>query len=120
MIYDKQSGVLSNEVADHRRRIDVASGAIKSLEEKQKSLGEAKKTDAIEAELKKIDSEIERHTKTTDVEKKVLEAVDKKKKENEEEYKKHVESCQKVKGKANVAIAGVNDAALTLKNQREY
>lgn len=34
MIYDKQNTVLNNELADHKRRIEVANGAISSLEEK--------------------------------------------------------------------------------------
>ena len=38
MIYDKQSSVISAEIADHQRRIDVAEGAIASLTERQTTL----------------------------------------------------------------------------------
>lgn len=36
------------------------------------------------------------------------------------EYETHVDACDKTKSAANVATAAVNDAATTLKNQREY
>lgn len=54
------------------------------------------------------------------VEEKVIAAVKEKKTTNEKEYTDHVTSCQKIKAKANVSTAAVNDAATTLKNQREY
>jgi hypothetical protein len=120
MIYDKQGSVLNSELIDHNRRVDVATGAISSLKEKKKTLDDAKKTADLEIELDKIKSELERHDKVVEVEKKVIKAVQDKRKENEKEYTDHVESCQKTKSKANIAISGVNDASLTLKNQREY
>lgn len=43
-----------------------------------------------------------------------------KKEKNHKEYDEHVDKCAKSKKKALVAVAGVNDAATTLKNQREY
>lgn len=63
---------------------------------------------------------MDRHEKTVTLEKKVLKAVETKKKKNEKDYKEHVENCTKLKGRANISIGGVNDAATTLKNQREY
>jgi hypothetical protein len=36
------------------------------------------------------------------------------------EYETHVDKCDKTKQNANVATSAVNDAATTLKNQREY
>jgi len=36
------------------------------------------------------------------------------------EYEEHVDKCDKTKSKANIATSAVNDAATTLKNQREY
>jgi hypothetical protein len=120
MIYQKQGTVIASELADHQRRLDVASGAITSLKEKKSTLKKAKESPELTAQLDKIDGEIDRHTKTTKVEEKVLDAVREKKTKNEKEYKEHVEACQKLKGKAKVAVGGVNDAATTLKNQREY
>merc|ERR1711981_436496 len=121
MIYDKQASVISAEIADHQRRIDVAEGAIASLTEKQTTLTAGGKPGPdLDAQLAKIASEIERHTKTSGVEKKVIAAVKDKKKQNEKEYQDHVMNCQKLKKKANVSIASVNDQSTTLKNQREY
>lgn len=68
----------------------------------------------------KITSEIERHTKVVTIESKVIVAVKEKKVTNEKEYQEKVTTTQKLKKKANVAIAGVNDQATTLKNQRDY
>jgi len=121
MIYDKQMSVISAEIADHQRRIDVAEGAIASLTEKQTTLTAGGKPGAdLDAQLAKIASEIERHTKVSGVETKVIAAVRDKKKQNEKEYQDHVVNCQKLRKKANVAIASVNDQTTTLKNQREY
>lgn len=121
MIYDKQMSVISAEIADHQRRIDVAEGAIASLTEKQTTLTAGGKPGPdLDAQLAKIASEIERHTKTSGVEKKVIAAVKDKKKQNEKEYQDHIVNCQKLRKKANVAIASVNDQTTTLKNQREY
>jgi hypothetical protein len=120
MIYDKQSSVITSELSDHARRIDVAEGAITSLKEKKTLLGEAKATAEITAQITKIESELERHTKVITVEEKVITAVKEKKETNEKEYITHVESCNKIKAKANVSTSSVNDAATTLKNQREY
>lgn len=120
MIYEKQSTVITSELADHARRIDVAEGAIASLKEKKGLLDDAKKSADVEAQLAKIESEIERHTKVQGVEEKVITAVKEKKEENEKEYLKHVESCQKLRSKAKISTSSVNDAATTLKNQREY
>lgn len=70
--------------------------------------------------MAKIEAEIDKHTKVVGVEEKVISAVKEKKTINENEYTEHIENCQKLKGKAHVAIHSVNDAATTLKNQREY
>merc|ERR1712110_1016908 len=67
-----------------------------------------------------IGSEIERHTKVVAVEEKVIAAVKGKKDKNLSEYESHVDKCDKTKAAANVATSAVNDAATTLKNQREY
>lgn len=120
MIYDKQGAIITAELADHQRRIDVAAGAITSLTEKAKTLAGAKPSAEVTAELAKIASETDRHTKLIAVEEKVIAAVKEKKAANEKEYKEHVENCQKLKTKSNISIGGVNDAATTLKNQREY
>jgi hypothetical protein len=120
MIYDKQGSVITAEIADHQRRIDVAEGAIASLTEKKTTISAGKPGAELDTQLAKIESEIERHTKVAAVETKVITAVKEKKKANEKEYTDHVTNCQKLKKKANVAIAGVNDQATTLKNQREY
>merc|ERR1711981_1517379 len=60
MIYDKQGSVITSELSDHARRIDVAEGAITSLKEKKTLLGEAKKTADVETQVAKIESEIDR------------------------------------------------------------
>lgn len=39
---------------------------------------------------------------------------------NTKDYDDHVTKCDKIRSKANIATAGVNDAATTLKNQREF
>jgi len=67
-----------------------------------------------------MESEIERHTKVVSVEEKVITAMKEKKEKNLKEYDDHVEKCGKTKAKALIATAAVNDAATTLKNQREY
>jgi deoxycytidine triphosphate deaminase len=100
--------------------MDVAEGAIVALKEKKEQLADAKKTKDLEIQLEKIESEIERHTKVTKVEKKVVDAVKEKKEKNLKEYEEHQEKCVKAKSEAVVASAAVNDAATTLKNQREY
>lgn len=74
----------------------------------------------LDANLAKIEAEVDKHTKVVAVEEKVIAAVKEKKTLNDKEYTEHIENCQKLKGKAHIAIHGVNDAALTLKNQREY
>jgi len=56
----------------------------------------------------------------TKVEEKVVAAVKEKKDKNVKEYEMHQDKCVKVKSEAVVASAAVNDAATTLKNQREY
>jgi chromosome segregation ATPase len=119
-IYDKQSQILGSELNDHSRRIDVAEGAITSLKEKKKMIDEGKKTKDTEIALSKIESEIERHEKSTKVEKKVVDAVKEKKDKNQKEYDEHMTKCESTKQAANIANAAVNDAATTLKNQREY
>lgn len=119
-IYEKQNAVITAEISDHQRRIDVSDGAIKSLEEKQTTLKDAKETPETKNELAKIDSEIERHTKTIAVEKKVLAAIKEKKAANDKEKEDHSTECDKLRSKANIASAAVNDASTTLKNQREY
>jgi len=50
----------------------------------------------------------------------VIKAVEEKKEANVKEFKEHEEKCTKVKAEAIVSSAAVNDAATTLKNQREY
>jgi len=120
MIFEKQGQVISAELADHSRRIEVAEGAVTSLKEKKGQLDEAKKNKDIDLQFSKIDSEIERHEKVIGVEKKVLEAVKEKKEKNLKEYEEHLDKCDKQRAKANIATAGVNDASTTLKNQREY
>lgn len=120
MIFEKQGQVIAAELADHARRLDVAEGAITALKEKKESLADAKKTKDLEIQLDKIESEIERHTKVTKVEKKVIDAVKEKKDKNLKEFEDHTDKCTKVKSEAVVASAAVNDAATTLKNQREY
>lgn len=74
----------------------------------------------LDANLAKIEAEVDKHTKVVSVEEKVIAAVKEKKVLNDKEYVEHIENCQKLKGKAHIAIHGVNDAATTLKNQREY
>jgi len=120
MIFEKQGQVIAAELADHARRMDVAEGAITALKEKKASLADAKKTKDLEIQLEKIESEIERHTKVTKVEEKVVAAVKEKKEKNVKEYEEHQDKCVKVKSEAVIASAAVNDAATTLKNQREY
>lgn len=100
--------------------MDVAEGAITSLKEKKGLLDDAKKTKELELKLDKIESEIKRHTKVVEVETKVVDAVKEKKEANQKEYDAHVEKCAKTKATANISTAAVNDAATTLKNQREY
>lgn len=120
MIFEKQGQVIAAELNDHTRRIEVAEGAITSLKEKKTLLSDAKATKDLENQLDKIESEIERHTKVTKVEEKVITAVKEKKDKNLKEYEEHVDKCAKTKSKANISTAAVNDAATTLKNQREY
>jgi chromosome segregation ATPase len=120
MIFEKQGQVIAAELADHSRRLDVASGAITALKEKKTSLADAKKTKDLEIQLEKIESEISRHEKVVTVEEKVITAVKEKKEKNTKEYEGHADKCAKVKSEAVVSSAGVNDAATTLKNQREY
>lgn len=120
MIFEKQGQVIAAELADHARRLEVAEGAITALKEKKTNLADAKKTKDLEIQLEKIDSEVERHEKVVSVEKKVIDAVKEKKEKNLKEYEEHQEKCTKLKSEAVVASAGVNDAATTLKNQREY
>lgn len=119
-IYDKQAQTITTELADHQRRLDVAAGAIASLKVKKKALGEAKESAELTAQLAKIDSEIERHEKDSTTEGKVVAALHDKKAENVKEFTAHVETVQKLKAKAIIATAGVNDAYTTLQNQREY
>ena len=120
MIFEKQGQVIAAELADRARRVDVAEGAITALKEKKEQLADAKKTKDLEIQLEKIESEIERHTKVTKVEKKVVEALKEKKEKNLKEYEDRMDKCDKTKSEAVVASAAVNDAATTLKNQREY
>lgn len=119
-IYDKQAQTITTELADHQRRLDVASGAIASLKVKKKALADAKESPELTAQLAKVDSEIERHEKDSATEGKVVAALHDKKAENVKEFTSHVETVQKLKSKAIVANAGVNDAYSTLQNQREY
>jgi chromosome segregation ATPase len=120
MIYEKQSQVIAAELSDHKRRIEVAQGAITALKEKKGQLADAKKTKDLEIQLDKIEGEIERNTKVTEIEEKVVKAVEEKKSKNQKEFDDHEDKCTKVKSEAVVASAAVNDAATTLKNQREY
>jgi hypothetical protein len=120
MIYEKQGQVIAAELADHSRRMEVAEGAITALKEKKGQLADAKKTKDLEIQLEKIESEIERHTKVTKIEEKVVDAVKEKKEKNHKEFEDHKEKCVKVKAEAVIASAAVNDASTTLKNQREY
>jgi hypothetical protein len=120
MIFEKQGQVISSELADHTRRIDVATGAITSLKEKKDTLKDAKASKDLDIQMSKIESEIERHEKVIKVEEKVVSAVKEKKEKNIKEYEEHVSKCDKAKSKANIATAAVNDASTTLKNQREY
>jgi hypothetical protein len=119
-IYDKQSQTITAELADHQRRVDVAAGAVASLKVKKKALADAKESAELTAQLAKIDSEIERHEKDAATEGKVVAALHDKKAENVKEFTSHVETVQKLKAKAIIANAGVNDAYTTLMNQREY
>jgi hypothetical protein len=89
MIFEKQGQVIAAELADHARRLDVAEGAITALKEKKSQLADAKKTKDLEIQLDKIESEIERHTKVTKVEGKVIDAVKEKKEKNIKEYEEH-------------------------------
>jgi hypothetical protein len=82
---------------DHARRIEVAQGAITSLKEKRTLLKDAKQSKDLEIQLARIDSEIERHTKVTAVEEKVIAAVKEKKDKNLREYEEHVSKCDKTK-----------------------
>jgi len=119
-IYDKQAQTITTELADHQRRLDVAAGAIASLKTKKEALAAAKESPELTAQLAKIDSEIERHEKDSTTEGKVVAALHDKKTENVKEFTNHVETLQKLKAKAVIANAGVNDAYTTLQNQREY
>jgi len=111
---------MASEIADHGRRNDVADGAITSLKEKKKLLDDVKKTPEVENKLAMFDSEIERHEKVVKAEGKILDAIKEKKEKNKKDYDEHMDKCAKAKKKALVATAGVNDAATTLKNQREF
>jgi len=120
MIFEKQGTVIAAELSDHQRRLDVAEGAIVALKEKKSSLKDAKKSKDNDNTIDKIESEIERHEKVTKIEKKVIDAVKEKKETNSKEFESHMDKCEKTKASAVIASAGVNDAATTLKNQREY
>jgi hypothetical protein len=120
MIFEKQGAVIGAELNDHARRIEVAQGAITSLKEKLDLLKDAKKTADLEIQVAKNQAEIERHTKVVGVEEKVITAVKEKQTNNLAEYEAHVSKCDKTKAAANVSTSAVNDAATTLKNQREY
>jgi ATP-dependent Lon protease len=100
MIFEKQGQVIAAELADHARRLEVAEGAITALKEKKTQLADAKKTKDLEIQLEKIESEIERHTKVTKVEDKVISAVKEKKEKNVKEYEEHQDKCVKVKSEA--------------------
>jgi hypothetical protein len=119
MIFEKQAQVITAELNDHTRRQDVAEGAIASLKEKKGLLSDSKAKD-VDIKLEKIESEITRHTKVIDIEKKVIDAVKEKKDKNLKEYEEHMDKCEATKSKAIISTAAVNDAATTLKNQREY
>ena len=81
---------------------------------------EAKSSKDVDNQLDKIESEIERHEKIIKVEDKVITAVKEKKTKNTKEYEEHVEKITKTKSAAKIATNAVNDAATTLKAQREY
>jgi hypothetical protein len=119
-IYEKQSAIIATELNEHARRIEVAKGAIVSLKERKDLLKEAKSSKDVDNQLDKIESEIERHEKIIKVEDKVITAVKEKKTKNTKEYEEHVEKITKTKSAAKVATNAVNDAATTLKAQREY
>jgi len=59
MIYEKQRTVITTELADHQRRLDVAQGAIVAHKEKKAQLADAKKTKDLDITLERIESEIE-------------------------------------------------------------
>jgi len=120
MIFEKQGQVIANELADHTRRNEVAEGAITALKEKKSGLADAKKSKELDAMIERIESDIARHEKVIGVEEKVIAAVKEKKETNIKEFEGHMEKCTKVKSEAVVASSAVNDAATTLKNQREY
>ena len=120
MIYEKQSQVIAAELSDHKRRVEVAQGAITALKEKKGQLADAKKTKDLEIQLDKIEGDIERNDKIVGIEEKVIKEIEKKKDTNQKEFDDHEEKCAKVKSEAVVASAAVNDASTTLKNQREY
>jgi hypothetical protein len=120
MIYEKQAAVIAAELNDHARRMEVAQGAVTSLKERKELLKDAKKSAAVEADLAKNESETERHTKVQEIEEKVIAALKEKKEKNLKEYEEHVTKCDKTKSAAIIATSAVNDAATTLKNQREY
>lgn len=63
MIFEKQNQVLKAEQADHQRRIDIADGAMTALKEKKTLLKDAKKSKELEANLAKIDEDMQRHAK---------------------------------------------------------
>jgi len=71
---------------DHQRRTEIAEGAITSLKEKLELLGDAKKTKDLEIQLTRINSEIERHTKTSVMEKKVIATTTEKVRKNFLDY----------------------------------
>jgi len=54
------------------------------------------------------------------MEKKIIAANKVKMEKNFMDFDEHNEKCAKAKIRANIATAAVNDAATTLKNQREY
>jgi hypothetical protein len=120
MIYEKQAAVIATELNEHARRAEVAKGAITSLKERKDLLKEAKSSKDVDNQLDKIESEIERHEKVTKVEDKVISAIKEKKEKNMKEYDEHVDHCTKTKEAATAATSAVNDAATTLKAQKEY
>lgn len=119
-IYDKQSTTIITEISSHNKRVDVASGAITSLEEKKKTFKDVKKSPELETQMANLEAELSKHKTDLETETKVLTALGKKKEDNSKEFTNHVETCGKLKGKAKTASISVNDASTTLKNQREY
>lgn len=120
-IFQKQADIIAQEIADHQRRVDVAQGALVSLNEKLRVLQVGgTQTQAVKNQIATITSEIDRHTKVVTVETQVISAITVKKNANQGDYTTQISKCRDAKRNATISVNNVNDAVTTLTHQREY